>query len=93
MSRPQMFKKCSTETGPTGGGPRFRPDCLLCRQDGYRASDCPHKERVSSSTATPKKRAFGTYALGCAFFDTLLDKLQSCLGANDRTLHVCEEDR
>ena len=69
-SRLPMSKTRPTEVGETRGGPhhalRFRPDqqCMLCRQVGHRASECPNKGKT-----TPGKRAFGTYALVCAVFD------------------------
>ena len=71
-SRPPMSKKRPTETGATRGGPhhapRLRPDqCLLCRQVGHRASECPNKGKAIAFS--PGKRTFGTYALGCAVFD------------------------
>ena len=45
-SRPPMSKKRPSEAGATRGGPhhapRLRPDqCMLCRQVGHRASECP----------------------------------------------------
>ena len=77
-SRPPMSKKRPTEVGATRGGPhhapRLRPDqCMLCRQVGHRASECPNK--VKPTAFSPGKRAFGTYALGCAVFDS------QCYGA------------
>ena len=50
-SRPPMSKKRPTETGATRGGahhaPRLRPDqCMLHRQVGHRASECPNKEKA-----------------------------------------------
>ena len=47
-SRPPMSKKRPTEVGATRGGPhhapRLRPDqCVLCRQVGHCASECPNK--------------------------------------------------
>ena len=77
-SRLLMSKKCPTEVGATRGGPhhapRLRPDqCMLCRHVGHRASECPNKGRPTAFS--PGKRAFGTYALGCAVFDS------QCYGA------------
>ena len=71
-SRPAMSKKRPTEVGATPGGPhhapRLRPDqCMLCRQVGHRASECPNEGKPTAFS--PGKRAFGTYALGCAVFD------------------------
>ena len=70
-SRHPMSKKRPTEAGATRGGPhhapRLRPDqCILCRRVGHRASECPNKGKTTVSLG---KRAFGTYALGCAVFD------------------------
>ena len=80
-------KKRPTETGTTRGGPhhapRLRPDqCMLCRQVGHRASECPTKGTATSFS--PGKRAFGTYALGFAAFDAM------CHGA---TIKENEEDQ
>ena len=63
-SRPPMSKKRPTEVGATRGGPHHAPrlrrdQCMLCRQVVF----------------SHGKRAFGTYALGCAEFDSL------CYGA------------
>ena len=71
-SRLPMSKKRPTEVGATRGGPHhapgLRPDQrMLCRQVGHRASECPNKGKPTSFS--PGKRAFGTYALGCAVFD------------------------
>ena len=71
-SRPPMSKKRPIEVGATRGGPhhapRFRPDqCMLCRQVGHRASECPNKGKATALSAG--KRAFGTCALGCAVLD------------------------
>ena len=68
-----MSKKRRTEVGATRGGPhhapRLRPDqCMLCRQVGHRASECPNKGKPTAFS--PGTRAFGTYALGCAVFDS-----------------------
>ena len=68
-SRPPMSKKRPTDADATRGGsnhaPRLRPDqCMLCRQVGHRASECPDKGKPTAFS--PGKRAFGTYALGCA---------------------------
>ena len=80
-----MSKKRSIEVGATCGGPhhapRLRPDqCMLCRQVGHRASECPNKATAFS----PGKRALGTYALGCAAFDA------PCYGA---TVEETEQDQ
>ena len=74
-----MSKKRPTEAGATRGGPhhalRLRPDqCMLCRQVGHRASECPNKWKVTACSSG--KRAFATYALGCAVFDS------PCYGAS-----------
>ena len=45
-----------------------------CRQVGHSASECPNKEKPTAFSSG--KRAFGTYALGCAVFDS------QCYGAN-----------
>ena len=71
-SRPPMSKKRPTEVGATRGGPHhapcLRPDqCMLCRQVGHRASECPNERKAAAFS--PGKRAFGTYALGCAVLD------------------------
>ena len=86
-SRPPMSKKRPTEVGATRGGPhhapRLRPDqCVLCRQVGHRASECPNKGKPTAFS--PGKRAFGTYALGCAVFDS------QCYGA---TVEEIEQDQ
>ena len=78
--RPPMF-------GATRGGPhhapRLRPDqCMLCRQVGHRASECPNKGKPTAFSTG--KRAFGTYALGCAVFDS------QCYGA---TVEEIEQDQ
>ena len=80
-------KKRPTEAGATRGGPhhapRLRPDqCMLCRQVGHRASECPNKGKATAFS--PGKRAFGTYALGCAVFDS------PCYGA---TVEEIEQDQ
>ena len=72
-SCPPMSKKRPTEAGATRGGPhhapRLRPDqCMLCRQVGHRASECPNKGKATAYS--PGKRAFGTNARGCAVFDS-----------------------
>ena len=77
-SRPPMSEKRPTEVGATRGGPhhapRLRPDqCMLCRQGGHRASECPNKGKPTAFS--PGKRALGTYALGCAVFNS------QCYGA------------
>ena len=81
-----MSKKRQAEAATTRGGhhaPRLRPDqCMLCRQVGHRASDCPNKEDATSFSRG--KRAFGTYTLGCAVFDAM------CYGA---TLEEIELDQ
>ena len=46
---------------------------MLCRQVGHRASECPNKGKPTAFSRG--KRAFGTYALGCAVFDS------QCYGA------------
>ena len=71
-SRPPMSKKRPTEVGATRGGrhhaPRLRPDqCMLFRQVGHRASECPNKGKATAFS--PGNRACGTNALGCAVFD------------------------
>ena len=82
-----MPKKRPTEVGATRGGPhhapRLRPDqCMLCRQVGHRASECPNKGKPTAFS--PGKRTFGTYALGCAVFDS------QCYGA---TVEEIEQDQ
>ena len=72
-TRPPMSTKRPTEVGANCGGPhhvpRLRPDqCMLCRQVGHRASECPNKGKPTAFSLA--KRAFGTYALGCAVFDS-----------------------
>ena len=86
LPKPPMSKKRQTETGTTRGphhAPRLRPDqCMLSRQVGHRASECPNKRKTTAFS--PGKRAFGTYALGCAVFDAM------CHGA---TVKETEEDQ
>ena len=67
-----MSKKRPTEVGATRGGPHHAPrlcpdQCMLCRQVGHRASECPNKGKTSAFSHG--KRASGTHALGCAVFD------------------------
>ena len=86
-SHPPMFKKRRTEVGAIRCGPhhapRLRPDqCMLCRQVGHRASECPNKGKPT--VFSPGKRAFGTYALGCAVFES------QCYGA---TVEETEKDQ
>ena len=86
-SRLPMSRKRPTEAGATRGGPhhapRLRPDqCMLCRQVGHRASECPNKGRATAFS--PGKRPFGTYVLGCAVFDS------PCYGA---TAEEIEQDQ
>ena len=86
-SSPPMSKKRPTEAGATRGGPhhapRLRPDqCMLCRQVGHRASECPNKGIATAFSSG--KRAFGTYALGCAVSDS------PCYGA---TVEEIEQDQ
>ena len=86
-SRPPFSKKRPTELGATRGGPHhaacLRPDqCMLCRQVGHRASECPNKGKPTAFS--PGKRAFGTYSLGCAVFDS------PCHGA---TVEEIEQDQ
>ena len=85
-SRPPISKKRPTEAGATRGGPhhapRLRPDqCMWCRQVGHRASECSNKGEPTAFS--PGKRAIGTYALGCAMFDS------PCYGA---TVEEVEQD-
>ena len=86
-SRPPMSKKRLAEAGATRGGPhhapRRRPDqCMLCRQVGPRAFDCPNKgKRLPFHLENVR---FGTYALGCAVFDS------PCYGA---TVEEIEQDQ
>ena len=55
---------------------------MLCRQVGHRASEYPN---IREATALSRgKRAFGTYALGCAVFDV------PCYGA---TVEKIEQDQ
>ena len=82
-----MSKKRPTEAGATRGGPhrapRLRPDkCMLCRQVGHRASECPNKGKATAFS--PGKRAFGTSALGRAVFGS------PCYGA---TVEEIEQDQ
>ena len=49
---------------------------------GHRASECPGKGKATA--VSPGKRAFGTYALGCAVFDF------PCCGA---TVEEIEQDQ
>ena len=77
-----MSKKRPTGVGATRGGPHYAPrlrrdQCMLCRQAGHRASECPNKKK-------PGNRAFGTYALGCAVCDS------QCYGA---TVEEIEQDQ
>ena len=71
-----MSKKRPSEAGATRGGPhhapRLRPDqCMVCRQVGHRASECRNKGKATAFSRG--KRAFGSYALGCAVFDSPCD--------------------
>ena len=70
-----MSKKRPSEAGATRGGPhqapRLHPDqCMLCRQVGHSASECPNQGKVTVSSLG--KRAFVTYVLDCAVFDSLV---------------------
>ena len=81
-----MSKKRPTEAGATSGGPHHAPrlrldQCMLCRQVGHRASECPNKGQATAFS--PGKRTFGTHALGCAVFDS------PCYGA---TVEEIEQD-
>ena len=76
---PPMSKKHPTEAGASRGGPhhapQLRPDqCMLCRQIGQRATECPNKGKATA--LPPGKGAFGTYALRCVVFDAM------CYGAS-----------
>ena len=89
-SRPPMSKKRPTEVGATRGGPhhvpRLRPDqCMLCRQVGHRASECPDKAKPTAFS--PRKRAFGTYALSCAVFDS------QCYGATVEEIEQGQDEK
>ena len=67
--RPPMSKKRPTTRGGPNHAPRLRPDqCMLCRQVGHRASECPNKGKATAFS--PGKRAFGTHALGSAVFNS-----------------------
>ena len=82
-----MSKKRPTEVGATRVGPlrapHLRPDqCMLCRQVGHHASECPNKGKPTASSRG--KRAFGTCALGCAVFDS------QCYGV---TVEEIEQDQ
>ena len=70
-----MFKKRSSEYGASRcgfHGPLLRPgQCMLWRQIGYRASECPTKKQRSHQAASDKQCAFGTFALGCDVFDVV----------------------
>ena len=86
-SRPPMSKKRPADAGATRGGPhhapRLRPDqCMLCRHVGHHASEGPNKGKPTAFS--PEQRAFGTYALGCAVFDS------PCYGA---TVEEIEQDQ
>ena len=71
------------EVGATRSGPHHAPDqCMLCRQVGHRASECPNEGKATA--LSPVKRASGTYALGCAVFDA------PCYGA---TVEETEQDQ
>ena len=79
-SRPPMSKK--RRCGPRHA-PRLCPDqCMLRRQVGQHASECPNKGKTSAFS--PGKRACGTCALGCAVFDA------PCYGA---TVADTEQDQ
>ena len=86
-SRPPMSKKRPTEVGATRGGPyhapRLRPiQCMLCRQVGHGASECPNKGKTTAFS--PGKRAFGTmlWVVQCSML--------LCHGA---TVEETEQDR
>ena len=88
-SHPPMSKKRPTEVGATRGGPhhapRLRPDqCMLWRQVGHHASECPNKGKATAFS--PGKRAFGTYTLGCAVFDF------PCNGATDKEIEQDQDE-
>ena len=51
----------------TAGG----PVCILCRQPGHIAKDCPTKS--STGQAQERKRAFGSYAYGMLYADGMKD--------------------
>ena len=60
----------SARKKPAHHAPRLRLDqCMLCRQVGRRATECPNKGKTTASS--PGKRAFRTYVLGCAVFDAM----------------------
>ena len=75
-SRPPMSKKHPTEVGATRGGPQSAPrlrsgQCMLCRQVGHRASECPIKGKPTAFS--PGKRAFGALCSGlCSVRFTVL---------------------
>ena len=63
--RPSPAKSRVTLTGSTKGGPahgtRLQPgQCLLCRQTGHLAKDCPNRETRDDSGIN-HKRAFGSF--------------------------------
>ena len=83
-SRPPMSKKRPTEVGATRGGPHHAVFVLIsaCCVDkwDFVHQNVPTKEK---RLHLPGKRAFGTYALGCAVFDS------QCYGA---TVEEIEQD-
>ena len=65
--RPPMSEKRPTETGTTRGGPHHIlgfvriSECMLCREVGYHAWECPNE--TTTMSFSPGKRTFGTCAL------------------------------
>ena len=87
-SRPPMSKKSQTEVGATRGGPHFpprlRPDQCMFSVDKWDIvlPNVPTKEKTTVFSLG--QRAFGTYPLGCAVFDS------PCYGA---TVEETEKDQ
>ena len=74
-SRPPMSKKRPTEAGATRGGPhhapRLRPgQCILCRQLGHRATECPNKK---------KSDCIFTWQTGIGYIRSGLCSVQCCV--------------
>ena len=77
-SRPPLSKQRPSEAGATRGGPSHAlrlclDQCMQCRHVGHRATEMSqHRKTTAFSTG---RRAYDTYALGCAVFDAM------CYGA------------
>ena len=91
-----MSKTLSTETGTTRGGPHHAPrlrrdQCLLFRQIGHRASECPNKGSSSSDTneETCVWHVCSGFRVGC---DASAGKVHSVVVLTIN-FNECEEER